>query len=154
MNVGQHVYKGIDVWYDDFNERWECELDRSHRRHIQTEKLQDLRKRIDTFVKKERKFERYEAIALNGSGYRQKRGNVVTVTSHCDEPDEGYCWVVDAEGNRSKEAFRGLALNIPENRAAYDEEVRIIAESEKTERQARKRINALAIGYEPDDDDE
>ena len=153
--IGYHQYKGIDVWYEDFNEHWVCELERSHQKHISLEKLADVRKRIDSFVKKERKFVRYEAIHLTGPGWRgEGAGEIVTVTSLCEEPDKGYCWAVNKGGTRSKENLKNIALKTDANRMAFDGFMEVRAESEKLEKQANRGIRELGIGYEEADEDD
>lgn len=152
--VGFHQYKGIDVWYDDFHEMWECELERSHQSHISQEKLQDVRKRIDAFVKKERKFERYEVIVLTAYGFGLNRGDIVTVTSHLDDRDEGHCWVVDKKGSRSKERLVNLAPNTELSRMTLEGWEEVITEAENRKQQANRGIAEIGIGYEPEDEDE
>lgn len=153
MEIGKHQYKEIDIWYDDFNEMWVCELDRKNRPHISEPKIQDVRKRIDSFVKKERKFERYEVIDLLGFGFRGEGvGKILTVTSHIDD-EPGYCWVTKSEGSRSKEPLKRFTLKNESNQTALDGWLEVRAESEKLEKEANAGIKALSIGYKPEEED-
>jgi len=142
MKIGEHEYKGIKVWYNEGFEHWECELDRERRRTVQREKLADLRKRIDDFVKREKKFERFEAIRLGAGFGRSDRGEILIVTS---VTVDGEYWTINGKGDRSKKTASQIATNTPENMAIIQ---KALNDSERHRNEMaliEKQVDSLAI---------
>ena len=114
MLIGAHRYKDIKIWYDDYVEKWKCELGG---REVGKEMLKGVRDRIDRFLKAEKKFDRFNAIYL-GSGWGGKdQYSVVVITS---QTDDGNYWTTK-DGKRSKETPSQLAMDTPENQALVEE---------------------------------
>jgi len=147
MRIGKHEYKGVEVWYQDNIEQWECELEGAKNPIYGREKIEDVRKRIDRFLRVEKKFERFEAILLGRPRFQEEPFKIVTVTS---QADAGEYWVSDAKKKRSRENTKCLALNTPENR----EVIQRVTDMQAKANTLREEASALrdSIAMEKDDE--
>lgn len=96
-------YRGFDIVFSEFNESWSCELSRN--KSYEKEKMSDVKKRIDKFIKDESEFKNMEVVVL-GNGYRNIGFTKMTITSIADN---GEAWVKDEKGNRQK-LYKGTAI--------------------------------------------
>ena len=92
----QTEYRGFIITFSEQNETWLCEL--KPESFYSKEKLSEVRKRIDKFLKDESEFKDMDAIIF-GNDYRATGFTKVTITS---VTDSGEAWVKDAKGNRQK----------------------------------------------------
>jgi len=148
MRIGNHEYKGVEVWYQDNTEQWECELAGAKNPIYGREKIKDVRKRIDKFIKVEKEFDRFEAIILTNPNFREQAFKIVTVTS---QTEGGEYWTIDTKKKRSRESGKQLALNTPENREVVKRVTDMKAKAKTLDKEAIKLKYSIAM--EKDDDE-
>lgn len=137
MNIGEHKYKNIKIWYDDYGERWECELGG---KRFGKETLKEVRVRIDKFFKAEKQFERFNTIYIGGGWRGKETFDVVTVTS---QTEDGDYWTVNKDGKRSKETPSQLVMDTPDNQAVVEKIKTLMAEQESLQEREKKMLNSL-----------
>ena len=106
-------YKGIEIAYNEHQEKFECEIDG---KFIRREKLADIKKYIDNPPEKKGDKPKFERIAALDTGYGcgTKAFKKVEITSFVEGSAE--CWITWGKGDRSKISLSRLILDIPENR--------------------------------------
>lgn len=147
MQIGKHEYKGIKVWYDDIKEQWECELAEARSPFYGGDKIEEVRNRIDRYVKEEKKFERFKVINLS----RPRGGEKYDILIVTSETEWGEYWTINENKERRLIAPSYLALDTPDNVAIIEEVVEMEARAKALHEKTHELRYSIAMKKDDDE---
>ena len=114
-------YKGYTIKYEEYknNEQFTVKIGDSS---MSSEKLKNLKKRIDNFERKQNKFKRIDILCGEGWGSQTelKPGQITSVAGKSRYGDSIEVWT-SVNGDRSKRDLSNLYLNTDKNQEIYKE---------------------------------
>jgi len=111
------TYQGYTIRYSENNEKFEVDIGQSR---MTSEKLGDLKKRIDRLDKEEKKFDRINILSRERWGNRDLLpGQITSITERTPYSGRDEVWVV-VNKKRSKCSLNDLYLDTDKNRQIYE----------------------------------